>query len=106
MDGRLHVKMIQSSSDLPPPENDQVADGQPFNLMSKFQITLVTHSCQGVAVDQPELERHGILQLHREKSVWRWCTVGMGRGLYSYLVLDIGHWYSYLYLTFVFIFVS
>ena len=24
VDGRLHVKMIQSSNDLPPPENDQV----------------------------------------------------------------------------------
>ena len=89
MDGRLHVKMIQSSSDLPPPENDQVADGEPFNPMSKLQITLVTHSYLGVAVDQPKLERHRILQLHREKSVWRWSSVGMGGGLHLYLYLSL-----------------
>ena len=38
VDGRLHVKMIQSSNDLPPPENDQVNTGPTVNLISKTNL--------------------------------------------------------------------
>ena len=67
---------------------------------TRWTTNNLSSSCQtwnntGVAVDQPELERHGILQLHREKSVWRWCSVGMGAGLhlslYFYLYLSLYH---------------
>ena len=38
VDGRLHVKMIQSSNDLPPPENDQVNTGPTVKLISKTNL--------------------------------------------------------------------
>ena len=37
VDGRLHVKMIQSSNDLPPPENDQVKSPT-VKLISKTNL--------------------------------------------------------------------
>ena len=101
VDGRLHVKKIQSSNDLPPPQNDQVKRTT-VKLISKKSrsfiwltlawitlfITCYNHitsiwfetiqklwnwkSNLGGAVDQPEFKWHGLLQLHCPQPVW-WC---------------------------------
>ena len=53
VDGRLHVKMIQSSNDLLPPENDQVKwPKENHQMMLEWTILTWAASCQDDPVQQ------------------------------------------------------